>query len=234
MPSLDVESLVVESIQFDADSFRLEGELIYPQGSVEARWAAVLAGSHPYLGGNMHNNVVQGLADGLATREMATLRFNYRGVGRSEGPSVDLARHMAAFWETSHVPAEKDHWKDVQGAVDFMQSIIGSEVPLALIGYSFGCSLLPQVRSQRPVRHVLIAPPLGKHDYEAFVPLHHPILVIVSQDDFTLEGAGLQSWFDRLRAPKRLVQAPLDNHFFRGHERWLVDTVVAFLNHEGR
>jgi hypothetical protein len=39
----------------------------------------------------------------------------------------------------------------------------------------------------------------------------------------------LREWFDRLPPQKELVQAPLDNHFFRGHEPWLVDTVFAFL-----
>jgi hypothetical protein len=42
----------------------------------------VLAGPHPLLGGTLHNNVVRGLGDGPARGGLATLRFNYRGVGQ--------------------------------------------------------------------------------------------------------------------------------------------------------
>jgi hypothetical protein len=54
-------------------------------------------------------------------------------------------------------------------------------------------------------------------------------LVIVAENDFTTEPAWLREWFDSLAAKKELVEAPLDDHFFRGHEPWLVETVAAFL-----
>jgi alpha/beta superfamily hydrolase len=190
----------------------------------------VLAGSHPMLGGNMHNNVVRGLGDGLAEHGWTTLRFNYRGVGRSEGPPVDVARHMAEFFKTSHVEGEMDLWQDVQGAAAFLQPILGPARPLVLIGYSFGCALLPSLcRTAAPAAVVLIAPPLGKHDYMDYAAVKCPLLTIMSTDDFTLEPARLHAWFERLAAPKRLVQAAADNHFFRGHEPWLVQTVADFV-----
>jgi alpha/beta superfamily hydrolase len=178
----------------------------------------------------MHNNVVRGLGNGLAERGLATLRFNYSGVGRSQGRRIDVARHMAEFWETSHVPGEVELWRDVQGAADFLRPIIGAGNPLVLIGYSFGCSLLPSVRLPEPIAAlVLIAPPLGKHDYSKFTEAECPIQVIVSEDDFTGDPERLREWFDQLPPEKELIQAPLDNHFFRGHEPWLMDTVFAFL-----
>jgi alpha/beta superfamily hydrolase len=244
----------------------LEGELAYAEDADDPRGGVVLAGSHPMLGGNMHNNVVRGLGDGLANHGWTTLRFNYRGVGRSEGPAVDVACHMAEFFKTSHVEGEMDLWQDVQGAAAFLQSILGPAPPLVLIGYSFGCALLPSLcRTEAPAAVVLIAPPLGKHDLLSFprsawerksgtlcvpsgqredatqsvTPVRShaergneegmPILTIVSTDDFTLEPARLQSWFDRLPGPKRLTQAAADNHFFRGHEPWLVQTASDFL-----
>jgi alpha/beta superfamily hydrolase len=226
----DVENIVVETVQFPAGPYLLEGELAYLDEAEEPRGGVVLAGSHPLLGGNMHNNVIYGLGDGLAAHGWATLRFNYRGVGRSEGPRVDVARHMAEFWETSHVEGEMDLWQDVQGAVAYLRPIIGPARPLALIGYSFGCALLPSLgRTEMPAAVVLIAPPLGKHDISSERGNKGGILAIVSTDDFTLEPARLQAWFDRLPAPKRLAQATADNHFFRGHEPWLVETVSAFL-----
>jgi alpha/beta superfamily hydrolase len=234
MPLRDTSSTTMECVRFAAGPYLLEGELSYPDGGEKPRGAAILAGSHPLLGGNMHNNVMRGLGDGLAEQGLATLRFNYRGVGRSQGPPVDVARHMAEFWETSHVCGEMDLWRDVQGGIEFLRQAAGPALPLTLIGYSFGCALLPLLRLPEPAAAlILIAPPLGKHDYMEFTTAKSPLLVIVSENDFTLEPARLRQWFDCLPDDKQLVQAPLDNHFFRGHEPWLVDTVSAFLQSHG-
>jgi alpha/beta superfamily hydrolase len=230
MPLSDVNRTAIESVQFSAGAHLLEGELAYVEETSELLGAVVLACSHPLLGGNMHNNVIRSVGDGLAARGWTTLRFNYRGVGRSEGPRVDVPRHLAEFWKTSHVPSEMDLWQDVQAAVSFLHPVVGTTRPLVLIGYSFGCALLPSVcRSVLPAAVVLIAPPLGKHDYKDFTTVQSPLLAIVSNNDFTLEPERLRDWFDRLPASKQLVQASLDNHFFRGHEQWLVEKISAFL-----
>lgn len=230
MPLVETSRIVVEGVRFAAGGYALEGELVYPEEGQTLLGGVVLAGSHPLLGGNMHNNVVRGVGDGLAERGWATLRFNYRGVGRSEGPRVDVARHMAAFWQTSHVPGEMELWQDVRGGVDFLRSVVDPAKPLVLVGYSFGCALLPAICRECAVAAlVLIAPPLSKHDYNDFAAVKSPLLAMVSENDFTLESAPLHEWFAQLAEPKRLVSASLDNHFFRGHEPWLVETAVTFL-----
>jgi alpha/beta superfamily hydrolase len=225
--------LVVEDVSFPAGVYQLQGELAYPaEGSPIG--VGVLAGPHPLLGGNLHNNVVRGLGDGLAERGWATLRFNYRGVGRSQGPPVDVIRHLAQFWQTSHVPEEMDSWHDVQGAVDFLRQIAGPDLPVALVGYSFGCALLPHVRLEAPSAVlVLIAPTLGKHAYDSYQAVHHPILVITSADDFATEAGAVERWWAQLSMPRRLIQERFDNHFFRGYEGWLAQTVFACLRHPG-
>jgi alpha/beta superfamily hydrolase len=224
-------NLVIEAVRFRAGPHVLEGELAYAEEMPAPRGAAVLACSHPLLGGTMHNNVIRGLGDGLAQLGLATLRFNYRGIGHSQGPSVDVARHVAEFWETSHVAGEMDLWQDVQAAVAFLRRSTNSALPLILIGYSFGCALLPHVGPADA--YVLIAPPLDRHDYEGFREVRTPILVIASNDDFALDIGRLRQWFARLSAPKRLVQTPGDDHFFRGQEQWLAETVFAFLQDHG-
>jgi alpha/beta superfamily hydrolase len=230
MPTPDDRTAVVEAVRFPAGPYLLEGELVYDEGTLLPAGGVVLAGSHPMLGGTMHNNVMRGLGDGLAEHGWVSLRFNYRGVGRSEGPAVDVARHMAEFWETSHVANEKDHEKDLQGAVDFLQGVLGPQPPLLLVGYSFGCTLLPYAHGLTPpAALVLIAPPLNKHQHLGFDSGHGPVLVIASEDDFALDSDRLRHWFDQLAGPKQLVTARLDNHFFRGHEPWLVTTVLAFV-----
>lgn len=224
--------LIVEDVSFRAGNYQLQGELAYPEG--ETSGAAVLAGPHPLLGGNLDNNVVRGLGDGLAERGVTTLRFNYRGVGRSQGPPVDVTRHLAQFWRTSHVDDETDLWQDVQGAADFLREVVGPGHPLTLIGYSFGCVLLPHVRcTGPPLGLVLIAPTVDRHDYRSFLSLPGAKLAISSEDDFATDAGRLRDWFDQLADPKRLILRPLDNHFFRGHEAWLAQVVFDFLQDHG-
>jgi alpha/beta superfamily hydrolase len=228
-PASDTERpTVAETVHFASGPYRLHGELAYPEAGRPAG-AAVLAGPHPLLGGNMDNNVVRALAAGLAERGLVTLRFDYRGVGRSEGPAVDVAAHLARFWETSHVPDEMAFAEDVQASAALVAEA-APDVPRALIGYSFGCALLPYVRVPGPsCPRVLIAPTVGKHDYDPYRAVDGPLLVIASEDDFATDCGRLRAWFDGLGAGRQLILRRFDNHFFRGHEGWLVEAVFAFL-----
>ena len=222
--------IVVEDVRFASGPHRLHGALAYPETG-QPGGAVVLAGPHPLLGGNMHNNVVRGLGDGLAARGLLTLRFDYRGVGLSEGPAVDVTAHLARFWETSHVPDEMALAEDVQAAVHWVRGLTGPSLPLALIGYSFGCALLPHVRvAGESAGLVLVAPTVGKHAYDAYAAVQGPLLLIASEDDFATGPEQLQCWFDGLTAPRRLILKRFDNHFFRGHEGWLAETLFAFIS----
>jgi alpha/beta superfamily hydrolase len=207
----------------------LEGELLYPETAVPLG-AAVVANPHPLLGGDMRNNVIDNLGDGLTALGWVVLRFNYRGVGRSEGPPVDVERHLAEFVQTSHVADELDLRHDVTAAAAFLRDSAGWEHPLIGIGYSFGCALLPRSDlATAAAAFVLIAPTVSRHDHGPWREIARPKLVIASEDDFATDAATLRDWFERLRAPKRLLQRRLDNHFFRGHEAWIVKVVAEFL-----
>jgi alpha/beta superfamily hydrolase len=230
LATVPLAPIVAEHVRFPAGAYQLEGVLAYPEAD-PPRAAAVIAGPHPLLGGDLDNNVVRALADGLARRGLATLRFNYRGVGRSDGPAIDLAAHLAEFWRTAHVADEKtDARSDLEGAVAHLRGVVGGDLPLALLGYSFGCTLLPYVTAgEGPLARVLIAPTVARHDYTPYRALPEPMLVVASQEDFAAPADSLRRWFGTLAGPRRLVHLALDNHFFRGHESWLVQTVADFL-----
>jgi alpha/beta superfamily hydrolase len=220
---------VTEDVQFRAGAYQLHGELSYPEMK-RARGAVVIAGPHPLLGGNMRNNVVRRLGDGLASAGLGTLRFDYQGVGRSEGPPVDVARHQAEFLKTTHAPGEQDFWHDLQAAVGFVRQTM-PDAPVALVGYSFGCVLLPKVEPVEDLAALaLIAPTIGKHDYAAFGSVQAPLLVVASEDDFATDIEQLETWLGTLTMPHQLVRQLCDNHFFRGHEDWLVEVVCRFLD----
>src|SRR5665213_3140276 len=112
MPLLSApeSSIINEDVLFLAGPHLLHGELAYPEEG-RALGAVVFAGPHPLLGGNMRNNVVRCLGDGLAQRGLLTLRFDYRGVGRSQGPPVDVTQHLAEFWRTGYAPGEMAFWQ---------------------------------------------------------------------------------------------------------------------------
>jgi alpha/beta superfamily hydrolase len=222
------DDLVVEAIRFRCGPWQLAGELAYA-GDAASCAAAVIAGPHPLLGGTMTNNVVRALGDGLARQGIVTLRFDYRGVGASEGPAADVAGQLAEFWRTSRVNEEAGFAEDLATAVAFLRSVAGASVPLAMVGYSFGCSLLASVDAPAATPLALVAPTVGTHAYESFAAATGAKLVIAPDGDFAADGPKLSEWFERLRAPRVLLRPKRDGHFFRGHEGWLVDTVGRFI-----
>jgi alpha/beta superfamily hydrolase len=220
---------VVETVQFRSGRWRLRGELVYGEDGAPVA-AAVIAGPHPLLGGTMENNVVRGLGDGLARQGIAALRFDYRGVGASEGPATDVAARLAEFWQTSRVDDEAGYAEDFAAAVEFLRSAVGTKLRPTLIGYSFGCSLLatvPGASAETPL--VLVAPTVGTHSYTSLAAATAPKLVVAPECDFATDDAALLDWFGRLPAPKELLRPKLDGHFFRGHEAWLAATVAGFI-----
>jgi len=113
-----------ERILFDAQGVKIEGRL----GGDCARGAVVITHPHPLYGGDMDNPVVESVARAYAEKGMATLRFNFRGVGRSQG------RYDEGMGEQ----------EDVTGAVAHVRELGAGSVDLA--GYSFGAWVNARVR----------------------------------------------------------------------------------------
>lgn len=220
--------IVEEVVTFSSECYRLEGTLAYPAVG-EPGYAVAIAGPHPLLGGDMENNVVRGLGVGLSERGAVTLRFNYRGVGQSEGPRIDVAAQMASFWQTSHTSDESDWRHDFDAAVAFLRRL-GCEMPLLLVGYSFGCAMLLRSRFVGDaVGLVMVAPTVAIHDYAAACSMMTPTRIVASEDDFASDQARLAELARSLPGLERVVAQRLDNHFFRGHEAWLADVVQEFI-----
>lgn len=131
-----------------ADGVRLEGERRVPAGA----WgAAVLAHPHPLYGGDMRTNVPAALFDALPAAGVAALRFNFRGVGRSEGS------HGGG-------PAERlDVVAAIDGLLDGLEAAgARAGLPLVLCGYSFGGDVTLAVDDPRVAGWCAVAAPLGE------------------------------------------------------------------------
>jgi hypothetical protein len=109
---------------FIEGGYRLEGIL----NENSKRGGVVICHPHPLYGGDMHNNVVNAIEEGFADHGFTTLRFNFRGVGGSEG---------------SYGEGEGEV-EDMVGAVEFLKGQIDKDAVIILAGYSFGawiCSM---------------------------------------------------------------------------------------------
>lgn len=184
-----------------SDGAALEAWLRPPQTS---RGGVVICHPHPLYGGDMDNPVVVRVAEVCADLGLATLRFNFRGVGASTG---------------THGDGEAEQL-DVQAALAHLARELPAGMPPALAGYSFGAVVAAQVvgRGARVAALALIAPPLGLRGEGPFVGLANgdePLLIVAGSQDEYCPRAALEALAVRLpRARVHIVQGA--NHFFFG------------------
>jgi hypothetical protein len=148
-----------------ADGLALEGELSVP----EEPWsAAVLAHPHPQFGGSMRSIVTAAMFGALPAAGVACLRFNFRGVGRSQGT------HGGG----------RDERADLVAAIDVL-SPITEGLPLVLAGWSFGADTALTVGDQRLAGWLAVAPPLRATAVSDMVAAAdpRPKLVVVPEHD---------------------------------------------------
>lgn len=177
-------------------SVALEARVSIPGG---ARAGVVLCHPHPLYGGDMESHVVIQAARACAARNVATLRFNFRGVGASTG------RHDEGRGEQD----------DVRAALAELRRRLPAGAPVALAGYSFGAAVAAAVVADTPIEGLaLIAPPLR------IMPLmppavSGPFLIVVGAEDQYCPPESLQTIRD---AQSRLTLTVIDgaDHFFFG------------------
>lgn len=177
------------------------------------RMAAVICHPHPQGGGTMHNKVVFRVAQALGDLGMPTLRFNYRGVGRSTG-AYDEGR------------GESD---DIRTALDALAARYPG-VALCLAGFSFGAWLgLPIGCADARVRQLVgVGVPVSLFDVAALDDCHKPKLIVQGAEDEHGPIAALQPWFARLPDPKRLTVIPHADHFFTQQQAELANAITAY------
>ncbi len=190
----------------------LEGELWRPDGT-EAAPGVVVAHPHPQRGGSMHNNVVMAICQGLHDGGIATLRFNFRGVGQSEGTYGDGIAEVA----------------DVVGALAYLAAQPGIATDrVGLAGYSFGARASMSAAAQAPnVKALLcVAPPLREPLLPNAVP-YCPLLVLVGDRD-GLVAQGVENYASFFPDPKVLRAVEGTDHFWRGFEPILAEAARRF------
>ena len=139
---------------FNGPEGRLEGR--YHHSKIESAPVALLLHPHPQYGGTMNNRVVYQVYHSFTRRGFSTLRFNFRGVGRSQG------KYDEGVGELS----------DAAAALDWLQSC-NPDAPFSWIaGFSFGAWIGMQLLMRRPeiAGFISIAPPANMHDFTFLAP----------------------------------------------------------------
>jgi uncharacterized protein len=201
-----------EQLLIDGPAGVLEAVLEDPQASPPAGFA-VVCHPHPQHGGNLHNKVVHTVARACQERGMATLRFNYRGVGASAG-SYDEGRGETQ--DTLAVVATgRTRWP---GA------------PLTLAGFSFGgmVSLLAAAEAA-PARLISVAPAVTRAEFESLARPDCPWLIVQGEADEIVKCSEVQAFAARFQPPPQLLVLPGVGHFFHRRLPELRDAAFAFL-----
>ncbi|MBO9515958.1 MAG: alpha/beta fold hydrolase [Variovorax sp.] len=174
---------------------------------------AVISHPHPLFGGSMDNKVVQTLARAFVACGWTAVRFNFRGVGASEGVH-----------------------DEGRGEFEDMLSVIGQvapEAPLAIAGFSFGAfvasRVIERLATSRDIRHIVLVGTAAARFSVAPVPpeWHERTLVVHGEQDDTVPLAAVMDWARPQTLPVTVV--PGGGHFFHGQLPLLKNLVVRHL-----
>ncbi len=178
---------------------RLEALFERPDGEVRA--GVVVGHPHPLHGGTMHTKVVYRTAKTFLGLGCAVLRFNFRGVGTSDGQ-----------WDEG-----RGERADFEAGLDFVADACPN-VELWAAGFSLGAwiALGAGVADPRVTRLLAIAPPVGRRDFEGVVTSGKPMHFIHGSEDELIPIAVLREFYEQVSPPKTLSVIDGANHLFDG------------------
>ena len=191
----------------------IEGLRDEPGSGIARPGTTFIAHPHPLFGGTMENKVVQTLARAFVQAGWTAIRFNFRGVGASQG------RH-----------------DEGTGELDDMLALIAAEAPsgpLALAGFSFGsfvaCGAVKALWGSRSVEKIVLVGVAASRFDVADLPreAHEATLVIHGEQDDTVPLASVLDWARPQSLPVTVV--PGGGHFFHGQLPLLKSLVVRHL-----
>jgi alpha/beta superfamily hydrolase len=198
----------LKSVSFPGPAGALEG--LWKDASGPRRGSAVFAHPHPLHGGTLHNKVVYRACQALAAAGYATLRFNFRGVGRSEG------RHDAGRGEVD----------DYRAALD--EAVARGGLPLVAGGFSFGSSMALSAGAADPrvSALVLVGLPVASVAPGTLPKPRIPALFVTGERDTFGPPARLPEF---VGDSSRIVIVPGGDHFFEGKLEPLGEAIGHFL-----
>ena len=203
-------------INFQSHGLDLEGVITTPEGLAPPFPGAVLCHPHPALGGNMEHPVIMALARSLDGAGIATIRFNFRGVGDSQGT-----------FSQGREPAQ-----DVSAALDLFRDWQGINARrMALVGYSFGSQVILQwLNNFRKAKAlILVSPPISSFVGSSIYKDRRPKLFLVGERDRLVRPQALQEQVASFSLPGIIEVMPGADHTWRDHEGDVAEMGARFL-----
>ncbi len=192
----------IESYLIDGPAGKLEALLEEPEDGVPVE-ACLVCHPHPLYGGTLHNKVVYRIARGMRHAGAVVLRFNFRGVGRSEGV------HDEGNGEV----------EDARTALAFLRERYPL-LPYSLAGFSFGSRIVLKLgcalTEPRPKRLIAAGFPTRMGSFGFLSACTIPKYFVQSSHDVHGPQDELEAAFAGFAEPKRLEFIQARDHFFEG------------------
>ena len=203
---------------FPGPDGRLEGRY-HPQKSKDAPIAIILH-PHPLYGGTMNNKVVYNLHYAFHGMGFTCLRFNFRGVGRSQG------EYDQGIGELS----------DAAAALDYLQALNPNAKVCWVAGFSFGAWIGMQLLMRRPeiTGFISVSPPANMYDFSFLAPCPASGLIVHGSDDRIVPADDMERVMSKVRAQKgidiRRQIEPGAGHMFTNHMEQLEKRIEDYLD----
>ncbi|HKZ97798.1 MAG TPA: alpha/beta hydrolase [Hyphomicrobiaceae bacterium] len=200
-----------------------------PAGRLEARYhhepasdspIALILHPHPQFGGTMNNQVVYSLYYTYAKRGFSVLRFNFRGVGRSQG-----------YWDGG--PGELS---DAASALDWLQIVKPDAKYCWIAGVSFGTWIAMQLLMRRPEidGFICVAPPSNLYDFSFLAPCPASGLMVNGEKDRVVPSSSVAELAAKLKTQRGIKidheVVPGANHFFENKIEELQSVIGSYLD----
>jgi alpha/beta superfamily hydrolase len=203
---------------FNGPDGRLEGR--YHQSRTPGAPIAIVLHPHPLHGGNMNNRVVYMMYNAFMERGFSVLRFNFRGVGRSQGSYDNGIGELS----------------DAAYAFDWAQAVNPNSPSCWISGYSFGALIAMQLMMRRPEIEgfVSISPPAGTEDFSFLAPCPSSGLIVHGDGDEHVPVEAVQKLATKLKSQKNIT---IDfktikgaNHFYQERMDELKKAVESYID----
>lgn len=197
---------------FEGAAGIMEGVLTVPD-TLAGPWVALLGHPHSLQGGTMNNKVVTTLARAFRECGVPALRFNFRGVGQSQGV------YDAGIGESEDMLALRALWAQRFPDARFL-----------FAGFSFGSYVCYRAAAQG-ASHVLIsvAPPVHHYDYQQWSPQPSPWYLLQGEDDEVVPAELVYEFAARANPAIPVLRYPECSHFFHGKLLPLKDDVMRIV-----
>jgi len=194
-----------------------------PEGRIQGRYShskkpnapvALILHPHPEQGGNMNNRIVYAMFHAFVNRGFSVLRFNYRGVGRSQGTFDNGQGELT----------------DAATALDWMQGFNPNAKTCWVAGYSFGAWISMQLLMRRPEisGFLSIAPPANLYDFSFLAPCPSSGLFVQGDSDDLVTEESVAKLAEKISSQKNV---DVDYRLIKGTDHYFTNSLAEMNSH---